>query len=134
MTTRCVGGRKHDWRKIGTVYDKQHGLRPTKRQCRVCGEVQDLEAGRSTQESSRSTNRFRGRDAMGEVRVDTIERKQYRNEIVKDTTIEIKASQVSYCWGYYTNVTFIAKEICLIDCIVTDIKLTAPIFEIEPDR
>ena len=46
MSTRCYGGKKHDWRKIGAVYSKAGGLRPTKRKCRECGEVQDLDAGR----------------------------------------------------------------------------------------
>lgn len=40
--TRCLNNQKHDWRKIGAVYDKVHGLRPTKRICRVCGEVESL--------------------------------------------------------------------------------------------
>lgn len=48
MSTRCYGGQKHRWFTVASVYSKAGGLRPTKRKCRECGTVQDLEADRPT--------------------------------------------------------------------------------------
>jgi hypothetical protein len=42
MKERCIGGRKHDWRKTGGVYNKKDGLRTTKRRCLRCGKVETL--------------------------------------------------------------------------------------------
>ena len=58
--TRCLNGQKHDWRKIGAVYDKEHGLRPTKRRCQVCGEIENLLDDRTDDEQAEDRDFARG--------------------------------------------------------------------------
>lgn len=57
---RCIGGQKHDWRKVGAIYDRQGGLRPTKRRCLRCGHEQSLVDDRTQDEIDEDNHFVRG--------------------------------------------------------------------------
>lgn len=42
MGDRCTDGRKHDWRKTGSVYTKEKGLVVTEKRCTKCRAIKKV--------------------------------------------------------------------------------------------